>query len=159
MSPPPLPHAANYTEYFLLCTFVAFISSLDSILLQTEGQSWRLISQEVQFSSVQFSPSTDWVVRGTWGTIQQRSSSSLFCRGSPWAVLAWAGMLALRCCPSIISFAVHSLAHPPRCLKGWFWRGCHGVWRARTMQASVSWQLPEEVPVDPSPVESTSKGS
>ena len=26
-----------------------------------------------QFSSVQFSPLTDWIVRGTWGTIQQRS--------------------------------------------------------------------------------------
>ena len=31
-------------------------------------------------SSVQFSPLTDWVVRGTRGTVQQRSSSSLFCR-------------------------------------------------------------------------------
>ena len=29
-----------------------------------------------------------------------------------------------------------------------FWRGCHGVWHARTMQDFVSWQLPEEVPVD-----------
>ena len=31
----------------------------------------------------------------------------------------------------------------------WFWRGCRVVWHAQTMQASVSWQLPEEVPVDP----------
>ena len=29
---------------------------------------------------------------GTWGTIQQRSSSSLFCRRPLWAVLAWAGI-------------------------------------------------------------------
>ena len=34
-------------------------------------------------------------------------------------------------------------------LKDGFWRGCRGVWHARTMQVSVSWQLPEEVPVDP----------
>ena len=30
-----------------------------------------------------------------------------------------------------------------------FWRGCCGVWHSRTMQISASWQLPEEVPVDP----------
>ena len=45
--------------------------------------------------SVQFSPLTDWVVRGTWGTIQQRSSASLFCRRPLWAVLTWAGMSTL----------------------------------------------------------------
>ena len=36
-----------------------------------------------------------------------------------------------------------------RCLEGWFWRDCHGMWHAQTMQVSVSWQLPEEVLVDP----------
>ena len=91
----------------------------------------------------------NWVLRGTWGTIQQRSSSSLFCRRPLWAVLAWAGMSTLWCSPSSISSADHSIVHPPRCPEGWFWRGCHGVWHFRTMQVSVSWQLPEEVPVDP----------
>ena len=38
-----------------------------------------LCAHHWQFSSVQFSPLTDWVIRGTWGAIQQRSSSSLFC--------------------------------------------------------------------------------
>ena len=38
--------------------------------------------------SVQFSPLTDWVVGWTRGTIQQRSSSSLFYRRPLWAVLA-----------------------------------------------------------------------
>ena len=42
----------------------------------------------VQFSSVHLCPLTDWVVGGTWGTIQQRFSSSLFCRRPLWAVLA-----------------------------------------------------------------------
>ena len=86
--------------------------------------------------------------RGTWQTIQQRFSSSVFCR-SLWAVLARAGVSTLWCCPSSISSADHSVAHPPRCHKGWFWRGYCGVWPARTMQVSVSWQLPEESPVDP----------
>ena len=41
-------------------------------------------------SSIQFSPVTDWVVGGIWGTIQQRSCSCLFYRKPLWAVLAWA---------------------------------------------------------------------
>ena len=41
-----------------------------------------------EFSSVQFSPSTEWVVAGTWRTIQQRTYSSFFCRRLWWAVLA-----------------------------------------------------------------------
>ena len=100
---------------------------------------------------VQFSPLTNWVIGGTWEMIQHRSSSSLFCRTPLWAVLAIAGMFTLWCCPSSISSANHGVAHPPKCPKEWFWRGCHGVWHARPMQASISWQLPEEVPVDPHP--------
>ena len=45
--------------------------------------------------SVQFSPFSNWVVGGTWETIQQRSSSGLFCRRPLWAALAWAGMSTL----------------------------------------------------------------
>ena len=74
---------------------------------------------------------------------------SFFRRRPLWTVLAWAGMPTLWCCPSSISSADHGVAHPPRCCEGWFWRGCRGVWHARTMQVSVSWQSPEEVPVDP----------
>ena len=95
-------------------------------------------------SSVQFSPLTDWVVGGTWGSIQQRSSSSLFCRRPLWAALAWAGMSSLWCCLSSISSADHR-----RCLQEWFWIGCRDEWHARTVHVSVSLQLPEEVPVDP----------
>ena len=97
----------------------------------------------------QFSSLTDWVVgaregRGrALGTIQQRSSSGLFCRRPLWTALAWKGMSSFWCCPSNISSADHGVAHPSRCPEGWFWRGCRGVWHARTMQASVSWQLPE----------------
>ena len=87
------------------------------------------------------SPSVDWVVGGTWGTIQQRSSSRLFCTRPLWAVLAWAGMSTLWCWLSSISSADHGVAHPFRYPEGWFWRGCSGVCRARTMQVSISRQL------------------
>ena len=97
---------------------------------------------------VQFIPLTDWVVGGTWGMIQQESTSSLFCRRPFWAVLAWAGMSILWCCPPSISSVDHGVAHPPRCPEGRSWRGSRGVWHARIMQVSVSCQLQEEVPVD-----------
>ena len=76
------------------------------------------------------------------------SSDSLpvvFCRRPLWAVLALAGMLTLWCWPSSISSADHGVAHPPRCPEEWFRRSCRSVWHTQTMQASVSWQLPDEV--------------
>ena len=81
--------------------------------------------------------------------IQHSSSISLFCRRPLWAVLAWAGMSTIWCCLSSISSADHSITHPPRCPEGWFGRGCHGVWHAQTMQVSITWQLSEEISVDP----------
>ena len=66
------------------------------------------------FSSVRFSLLTDWVVGGTRGMIQQKSSSSLSYRRPWWAVLAWAGMSSLWCCPSSISSANHGITHSPR---------------------------------------------
>ena len=39
-----------------------------------------------------FSLSTNWVIRGTWQTIQQRSSSSLPCRRSLSVNISWARM-------------------------------------------------------------------
>ena len=57
-------------------------------------------------------------------------------------------MSSLWFCPSNIFSADHSVAHPPRCPEGWVWRGCRRVWHASTMKVSVSWQLPEVVPVD-----------
>ena len=103
---------------------------------------------KVQFNSVQ---SLGRLGRpgGTWGTIQQTSSSSLFCRRPLWAVLAWAGMSTLWCCPSSIFSAYHGVAHLPRCPKGWFCRSCHGVWHAQTIQVSISWQLPGEASMEP----------
>ena len=50
---------------------------------------------------------------------------------------------------SSISSTNHGVAHPPRCPEEWFLRGHGGMLHARTMQVSISWQLPEEVPVDP----------
>ena len=47
------------------------------------------------FSSLQFSPWTNWVIGVTWGTIQHRSSSSLFCRRPLWAGPAWVGKSTL----------------------------------------------------------------
>ena len=48
----------------------------------------------------------------------------------------------------------HFLCRPrrrPQFMMPWrmFWRCCHGVRHARTMQVFLSWQLPEKVPVDP----------
>ena len=86
-------------------------------------------------SSFQFSPLIDWVVEDTRETIQQRSSSP-FCRRPLWAVLAWAGMCTLWCSLLCILSADHGVAHPPRCPEGWFWKGCRGVWHARSMQVS-----------------------
>ena len=99
-----------------------------------------------QFSSVLWPIKSSW---GTWGTIQPRSSSSLFWRKPLWAVPARAEMSTPWYCPSSISSADQGVVHAPRCLEGWFWRGCRDLWHARTMQVSVSWQLPEEVSVDP----------
>ena len=79
------------------------------------------------FSSVQFHPFTDWVIRRIWGTIQQTSYSSLFCRKPFWALLAEVGMSTLWCCPSSISSADQGVTHPPRCPEGWFWRGCRDM--------------------------------
>ena len=117
------------------------------VKLMTHCYNYIIISK-LQFSSVQSSPLTVWVIRGTWGTVHQKSSSSLLRRRPLWAVLAWAGMSTLWCCPSSISSANHGVICPPRCPEGWLWRGCHGMWHAWAMQVSVSQQLPEEVPVD-----------
>ena len=65
------------------------------------------------------------------------------------AVRVWVDMSTLWCCPSSISSAYHGVAHPQRCPERWFWRGFRGVWHAWTMRVSVSWQLKEEIPVDP----------
>ena len=86
---------------------------------------------------------------GGTGTIQQRSSSSLFYRRPLWAVLAWARMSTLWCCPSSISSADHGVARLSTSPEGWFWRGCRGVWHVRTMQCSAFWQLAVRVPEDP----------
>ena len=110
---------------------------------------WLITPFSCEVSSVLFGPLTDWLIGVTWQTIQQRSYSSLFCRRPLWAVLAWAGMSTLWCCPSSISSADYGVARPPRSPEEWFWRGFRSVWHARTMQVSVSWQLPEEMPVDP----------
>ena len=65
------------------------------------------------------------------------------------ALLAWAGVSTLSRCPPRISSADHSVNRPPRYPEGWFWRGCRGMSQARTMQVSVSRQLPEKVPLGP----------
>ena len=102
-----------------------------------------------QFSSVQFSPLTDWVIGGTWGTIQQRSSFNLFFRRPLCAVLKSADMFHfLMFSPSSISSADRGITHPRRWAEGRFWRGCHGVWHAWTMQVSISWQLQEQYSED-----------
>ena len=70
-------------------------------LVLTDGIWIDTVCRSALFSEVHFSPGTDWVVWVSWQTIQQRSSSSLFCRRPLWAVLAWAGM-------SILALPAHS---------------------------------------------------
>ena len=83
----------------------------------------------VHFSK--FSPSTNWVVEG----LRVDSAEMLFQSfRMKLAVLAWAGMSTLWCRPSSISSAVYGVAHHPRCPEEWFWKGCCGIWHARTMQ-------------------------
>ena len=98
----------------------------------------------VQFSSVQFSPLTNWVFRGTWWMTQQR----FFSAGGPCKQF-W----HRQGCPLFDDinpavFSADHITHPPRSPEGWFWRCCHDVWHAWSMQISISWQLPGEVPVD-----------
>ena len=55
---------------------------------------------------------------------------------------------------SLIFFIQHFLCWPwhrppSRCSKGWFRWGRHGMWYGQIMKVFVSWQLPEEVPMDP----------
>ena len=119
---------------------------LENNVWKSSPNTGLVFGEGVQFSSVQSLHQLG--CQGTWRTIQHRSSFSLFRRRPLWAVLAWADMSTLWCCPSNISSAEHRVTHPPRCLERWFWVGRHGVWRARTMHVSVSWQLPEEVSVD-----------
>ena len=110
----------------------------DGFLLVTDELCFAL-TWSSRFSSAQFSLLTDWVV---WGRHKGRLSRNplpvfffSFCRWPLWAVLAWAGMFTLWCCPSSISSANYGVVHPPRCPEGWFWRGCRRMWHVRTMQS------------------------
>ena len=55
-----------------VCVYFSPLCLLNSLLVQK--------LHRLQFSSVQYSPLTDWVVTGTEGAIQLISSSGLFCR-------------------------------------------------------------------------------
>ena len=99
----------------------------------------------VQFSSV------PWLIGMSWD-MRDNSAEILFQSFPQEALvssLACAGMSTFWSCPSSIFSADHGVVHLPWCLEGWFWRCFRGVWHVRTMQVSVTWQLPEEVPVDP----------
>ena len=116
----------------------------------------------VRFSSVQFSLDP-WSFRSSRGHKGQFSRDPLpffflICRRPLLAVLAWAEMSTLWFCSSSISSANHGVTHPPGYPKGWFWRGCCGIWRARTKfpspdscQKRFSW-MHKEVNLVPHPV-------
>ena len=97
--------------------------------------------------SVQFSPFTYWVTAWTWGTIQQRFSSSLFCRRQSLAVLAWAGMATLWIYVVQLAFPLSNQAMPT--LQGALKDGFGEAFMPGPPLVSVSWQLPVEVPVGP----------
>ena len=103
-------------QYDCVC-FVLFCFARLVLVRVCFGRKCLFCFRITEISSVQFSPFTDSVAGGTWGTIQQRSSSGLFCRRPVWAVLAWAGMSASWCCSSSIPSADHGVAHLQGVLK------------------------------------------
>ena len=80
------PHTKHYIDslFFLLSqreirTYKSAWFTYKMILLKSTLMKKNCATNSTVLS-VQFSYLTDWIVGGTWGTIQQRSSSSLFCR-------------------------------------------------------------------------------
>ena len=83
--------------------------------------------------TVQFSPLTDWVIRGEGGGGHDirlsRGPLPVFSAEKHISEQFWRGQ---RCplsdvvCPSIAS-ADYSLTHSPRCSEAWFWTGCCGL--------------------------------
>ena len=92
-----------FARYFLQSRFLHRVEFCGGVPQLQKLRSICCAKKTVTKDSVQFSPLTDRVISGTWGTIQQRSSSSLFCRRPLWAVLARADMSTLWCCPSSMS--------------------------------------------------------
>ena len=93
---------------------------------------------------VQFSASTDRSWRGQEGWFSRDSLPVLFCQRPLWAVLARdrdVHSLRLSIQPTMASSTLKGA------LKDGFGEAVM-VWHAWTMQASVFWQLPKEVPVD-----------
>ena len=116
--------------------------------LKTYWVTSKFMIYDLSGCSVQSSPLTEWVIWGTWGAIQRRSSSKGFQRE---AIMCGSGKdshVHSFTLPSISS-ANHGISHPPGCYEGWFWRGCCGVWHTKTKWISVSWQLLKEAPVGP----------
>ena len=87
--------------------------------------------------------------RGTWGIIQQISSSSLFCRRPLWAVLAWAWMSTLFMLS--IQFFLCRPYHCPPSKVPWSMVLERLVWcvTCPNHTSFCLWQLSEEVPVHP----------
>ena len=99
--------------------------------------SWRWNRVEVCCSSVLFS-SVPWTIGSSGGHEGwfSRDPLPVISAGGPWAVLAWADMSTLWCCPSSISSADDGVVHLPECPEGWLWGGCRAVWHARNIQVS-----------------------
>ena len=97
--------------------------------------------------------SVPWLI-GIWGGGHEgqfsRDPLPVFSAGSPCEQF-WHGQI----CPlfDVVhpAFPLLTTASPTLhgALKDIFGEACRGVWHAPTVQASVSWQLPEEVSVDP----------
>ena len=128
----------NMHNFSIVLSMLLLSLLLVVVLLLNEAKQ---INKYHRFCSVQFN-SVSWSI-GSSGGHEERFSRD------PLSVFFFFLQGAVVCCPSVISSADHGITHPLSCTYGWLWRGCHGVWHGRTMQASISWQLPEEVPVDP----------
>ena len=107
----------------------------------------KVLTNMYQFRSVHFLDRL-----GRWGDMRHDLAELLFISLLQETFVSSSGMgryIHYWSCPSSISSADHGIAHPLRCPEGWVWRGRRGMWHARTIQVAVSWQLQEEVPVDP----------
>ena len=92
------------------------------------------INSENCHDTVQFSPLTDWVVGGTWGTIRQRSFYTFFFLQE--ALLNSSG--TGRDVHSLMLSIQHFLCQP-QCPERWFWRGCRGMMQPARWSHRKDW--------------------
>ena len=163
----------SFTIYYNGDIFLRYICNLSVFICQL----FKCMCSTLSFSpnscffffGFLFRPRCLWFISSLFGSVQfldqldrrlsmRDDSAEIFfqfffssCRRALWTALTWVGMSTFWCCLSRNSSAGHDVTNPPSSKVPWriVWKGCHGAWLSRTIRVSVSWQLPEEIPVDP----------